>query len=136
MSSVYEEHVMDHYKHPRNRGELEQPDVTVRDTNPLCGDKITVQLVIRDDTIEQAKFQAGGCALSQAGASILFERLPGMSVTDARAYDKQHILDEFGTALSVSRIKCALLALSAVKKALVEYQKEHSAGVTSDVTDN
>ena len=118
MTTIYEEHVMDHYKHPRNSGTISHPTIQFHDTNPLCGDEITLTLRVEKDKITAAKFVAKGCAISQAGASMLFEQLEGKTVREAIALDKQVILDEFGTALSVSRVKCALLALSAVKKSL------------------
>lgn len=117
---VYHEHVLEHYRHPRNAGTL--PDATVRfdDSNPLCGDTIHVDVKVEEGVVVAARFSAAGCAVSQAGASMLFERLEGMPVAEVLAFEKQTILDEFGSALSVSRVKCALLALSAVKKALAK----------------
>ncbi len=117
---VYHEHVLEHYKKPRGTGTL--PDATVRldDSNPLCGDAISVELKVVDGIIVGARHTAKGCAVSQAGASMLFERLEGMTVAHALAFPKEEIMQEFGSALSVARVKCALLGLSAVKKALVK----------------
>lgn len=120
--SVYHEHVMDHYKAPRGRGTLADATITFSDSNPLCGDKITVQLHIADGIIVGARHDASGCAVSQAGASMLFESLEGKRVTDVARMDNNAILGEFGEALSVSRVKCALLGLVAVKKALAQPQ--------------
>lgn len=119
---LYHEHVLDHYKRPRGAGSLSDATVRFNDSNPLCGDTIRVDLKITDDCVVAARFSASGCAVSQAGASMLFERLEGMSVADALALPKEEILGEFGSVLSVSRVKCALLAFSAVKKALVQSQ--------------
>ena len=125
---LYHEHVLEHYKHPRGRGTLTDATISFSDTNPLCGDAITVQLIIDDNTITTARHQGTGCAVSQAGASMLFERLEGLTVLEALALPKETILGEFGSALSVSRVKCALLAFSAVKKALVKNTpEEHHA---------
>lgn len=117
---VYHEHVLDHYRRPRNSGSLADATVRFDDSNPLCGDRVHVDLKVEDGVVRSARFSASGCAVSQAGASMLFERLEGMAVSAVLALDKQTILDEFGSALSVSRVKCALLALSAVKKALMK----------------
>ena len=118
--NLYQEHVLDHYKRPRGRGTLAEATVTFTDTNPLCGDRITVQLRVTDGVIVAARHDASGCAVSQASASMLFEELEGKNVADVLAFPNETILDEFGTSLSVSRVKCALLGLVAVKKALVK----------------
>lgn len=119
---LYHEHVLEHYKKPRGAGTLTEATVRFDDSNPLCGDAIRVELFIEDGAIRSARHTSTGCAVSQAGASMLFERLEGMTVADALALPKEEIMDEFGSALSVARVKCALLALSAVKKALVKSQ--------------
>jgi nitrogen fixation NifU-like protein len=120
MTNIYQEHILDHYKRPRGRGELAEATHSISDSNPLCGDSIEVKLKVVDGVIVSARHEARGCAVSQAGASMLFERLEGMKIRDVMSLSKDELLAEFGSALSVSRIKCALLALSAVKKALVK----------------
>jgi len=119
---IYHEHVLEHYKKPRGTGTLPTATIRYDDSNPLCGDTIRVELRVENERIVAARHTATGCALSQAGASMLFERLEGMSVADALALSKDEMLTEFGSALSVSRVKCALLGWSAVKKALVQSQ--------------
>jgi nitrogen fixation protein NifU and related proteins len=116
--SIYHEHIMDHYKHPRNSGSLESPHYTITDSNPLCGDSTTVFFIEQQGKITQARQFTQGCALAQAGASILFEQLEGKTKEDILAIPKEAILEEFGTELSVSRVKCALLGWSAARKAL------------------
>ena len=118
--NIYHEHIMDHYRNPRNKGRLESPTVSFTDSNPMCGDEINVALEVKGGTIAKARQFTIGCAISQAGASMLFEQLEGKTVKEALAIPKEDILDEFGTELSVSRVKCALLALHATKKALIE----------------
>lgn len=122
--SLYEEHVLDHYHHPRNAGKLEGPDIVFSDSNPLCGDTITIDLILDKDTIKQARHFSQGCAISQAATSMLFERLEGMKIKDVLAMQKEEVLEEFGTTLSVSRVKCALLGLTALKKALVKNARD------------
>ncbi len=113
---------MDHYKHPRKNGTLPQPTITFSDSNPLCGDRITIQLVLEENCIRAARQETSGCAISQAAASMLFERIEGMTLSDVLALEKETVLEEFGTTLSVSRMKCALLAFAALKKAIIEAQ--------------
>ncbi|MFH1750456.1 MAG: Fe-S cluster assembly sulfur transfer protein SufU, partial [Candidatus Micrarchaeota archaeon] len=80
---IYRENVLDHYKNPRNFGKMESPDAKYHDTNPLCGDEIEIMLKIEGDKVSEAKFQGQGCAISQASASILTEKLIGMSLEEA-----------------------------------------------------
>jgi nitrogen fixation protein NifU and related proteins len=138
---MYHEHIMDHYRHPRNRGSLEGPDVSLTDSNPTCGDEINVSMRIKDGKIIEARQFTVGCAISQAGASMLFERIEGRTVADVVRMPKEEILEEFGTELSVSRVKCALLALTAAKKALVEQEAKQgpmqdAGGQEHNATDN
>lgn len=124
----YEEHVMEHYREPHNAGELPSPTIKFEDTNPLCGDKITITLTINDKgIITAARHHSSGCAISQAATSMLFEELEGRKVSEIIMQDKKTILEEFGTTLSVSRVKCALLGLTALKKALVNYEERRNA---------
>lgn len=130
MASIYQDHILDHFKHPRNTGALPDPDLEFSDENPLCGDTITITL--EHDTkgkITMARHVTQGCAISQAGASMLFEQLEGKTIKEALALDKDAVLEEFGTELSVSRVKCALLALTALKKGIVEHETlQHAKG--------
>lgn len=121
--SMYAEHILDHFKRPRNAGALPDPDLEYSDENPLCGDTITITLEHdAKGKITKARHVTQGCAISQAGASMLFEGLEGKTVKEALALDKEALLEEFGTELSVSRVKCALLALTALKKGIVEHE--------------
>ena len=78
---VYRENILEHYKHPRHRGTLEHPDVTYEDANPLCGDRLRMDLQVKDGTIEAVRFSGVGCSISQAAASMLCERIEGMYVS-------------------------------------------------------
>lgn len=113
--ALYREAILDHYKHPRFKGHLENPDVHFHDHNPFCGDEITVELKVEDGRIVEAAFDGRGCAISQASASMLMEEIQGMSLEDARQLDKQAILDLLGIEIGPVRLKCALLSLKALK---------------------
>jgi nitrogen fixation NifU-like protein len=121
---LYEEHVLDHYKHPRGRGTLADANMVFHDTNPLCGDKVTVHLRVVDGVVVAARHESSGCAISQAGTSMLFESIEGKRVADVLVQPNESVLAEFGSPLSVSRIKCALLGLTALKKALVHHESK------------
>jgi nitrogen fixation NifU-like protein len=111
----YREYILDHYKNPRNYGRLDQPDITHEEDNPLCGDVVGMDFKVRDGVIEDVRFHGRGCAISQASASLLTERLKGISLDDAKKIDKNDVLGELGIEISPARIKCALLSLKVLK---------------------
>ena len=116
---MYQEQILDHYKRPRNKGPL--PDAThdARDTNPLCGDEVTLHLRIDGTGIVAAvRFEGHGCAISQASASILTTSLQGLPLVDAQALDRDAILAKLGIPVSAVRLKCALLPLHVLRLAL------------------
>ena len=117
--NFYREQILDHYKSPRNRGELDPHDATAEGQNPLCGDEITVDLRLTDDQrIEAVRFRGQGCAISQAATSMLTEMVQGRSATEVATLDKEALLEEIGIPLTPIRLKCALLGLGVVKVAL------------------
>ncbi|HVH63750.1 MAG TPA: SUF system NifU family Fe-S cluster assembly protein [Candidatus Dormibacteraeota bacterium] len=111
----YREYILDHYKNPRNFGRLEHPDISHEEDNPLCGDVVGMDFRVKDDVIEDIRFHGRGCAISQASASLLTERLKGMSLEEAKKINKDEVLGELGIDISPARIKCALLALKVLK---------------------
>ena len=111
----YREYILDHYKNPRNFGRLEHPDITHEEDNPLCGDVIGMDFQINGGVIEDIRFHGRGCAISQASASLLTERLKGLALEDAKKIGKEDVLGELGIDISPARIKCALLALKVLK---------------------
>ena len=124
-SDIYKEIILDYYKNPRNRGTMESPDAKSRDSNPLCGDVIEIQLKFSDGKVSDIKFNGDGCAISQASASMLTELVMGKSIEDVRKIDKVILLDNLGSPnLGAVRIKCALLPLKVMKSALYEYLGE------------
>jgi nitrogen fixation protein NifU and related proteins len=121
-SDIYKEIILDYYKNPRNRGTMESPDAKSRDSNPLCGDVIEMQLKFSDGKVSDIKFNGDGCAISQASASMLTELVMGKSIEDVRKIDKTVLLDNLGSPnLGAVRIKCALLPLKVMKSAVYEY---------------
>jgi nitrogen fixation protein NifU and related proteins len=115
---VYREEILEHYRHPRHRGVIEHPDVTYEDANPLCGDRIRMDFTIRDRKIEDVKFSGEGCAISQAAASMLCERVVGRPLEEVRAIGREDVLDMLGIELGPVRLKCALLGLKTLKAGL------------------
>src|SRR5579864_3561707 len=111
----YREHILDHFKNPRNFGRLEGADISHEEENPLCGDVIGLDLKVLDGVIDDVRFHGRGCAISQASASLLTERIKGKPLDEAKQLTKQDVLDELGIEISAARLKCALLSLKVLK---------------------
>ena len=118
MDDLYRDYILDHYKHPHNFGELEPHDLEAHEHNPLCGDELTVQIRVKDDRIEDLRFQGHGCAISQAAASIASEELKGMTLEEVGELDAGWMIDLLGIPVSATRRKCALLNLKVVRGAV------------------
>jgi nitrogen fixation NifU-like protein len=119
MDSLYRDYILDHYKNPRNFGELEPHDREWLDHNPLCGDELGVHLVVDDSgTIADLRFHGQGCAISQASASIASEELIGMKADDVAALGADWVIDLLGIDISPTRRKCALLSLKVMRGAV------------------
>jgi nitrogen fixation NifU-like protein len=122
---MYKEIILDYYKNPRNRGTMESPESTARDSNPLCGDVVEMQLKFANGKVTDIKFNGDGCAISQASASMLTEMVMGKSVDEVRQIDKTALLENLGSPnLGAVRIKCALLPLKVMKTALYQHLGE------------
>ncbi len=136
MSSVYTEIILDYYRHPRNKGQLENPQIHAKDSNPLCGDVVEMQMVLDgNNTVKDVRYSGQGCAISQASASMLTELIRGKSLDEIRKISKEDILSLIGGQLSAVRLKCALLSLKVMKTGVYSYlgtvegNKEEIAGL-------
>lgn len=112
---LYREEILDHYKHPRHHGTLEQPDISYEDANPLCGDRIRIDVKVKDGRIEDIAFSGHGCSISQASASMLCERIAGQPLEEVKRLTREDVLEMLGLELGPVRLKCALLALKTLK---------------------
>ena len=132
-SDMYRQQILDHYRNPRNYGELEDPTFSHVGENPMCGDEITMDVALADDgeTIEQVAFRGDGCAISQASASMLSERLPGTTVADLEAMDRDDVIDMLGVDISPIRVKCAVLAEKVAQDGAEIYFGERDADRTT-----
>ena len=120
-SDIYKDIILDYYRNPRNLGDLPNPDVRAKDSNPLCGDIIEMQLKINDGKIEDIRFKGKGCAISQASASMLTETVKGKTLEEVKSMSKTDVLNLIGIDPGPTRIKCALLGLKVIKLGVYGY---------------
>ena len=116
--STYREIVLEHFRHPRNRGPLATADVSVEGANPLCGDRVRVELRMVDETIADAAFTADACVLCVASASLLTEHVRGMRASEARELSDALAFELVGGSVPAARRRCATLPLDTLRRAV------------------
>lgn len=131
-SDMYRQQILDHYKNPRNYGELDDADFSHVGENPSCGDTIRVDVRLEEDgdTIDYVAFSGDGCAISQAAASLLTEELPGTTLSELDEMDRDDVVEMLGVDISPMRIKCAVLA----EKVAQDGAKIHRGEIEIDET--
>lgn len=128
MDDLYREQIIDRYKNPHYRGNLDPHDISYEDDNPLCGDHIRIELrVDEDEVVTEAVFDGRGCSISQASADLLIESVIGKPLEEIKQISKDEILEMLGIELGPVRLKCALLSLKVLKAGLYGL-KEGEAG--------
>jgi nitrogen fixation protein NifU and related proteins len=115
---LYAENILDHSKTPRGKRALANPSVTHGEKNLSCGDGLTLQLLVKDGVIQELGWDGAGCAISQAGMSMLAEELEGKTVAEAAAIGPKHVTDLLGVPIGPRRLKCALLSLHTLQNTL------------------
>jgi nitrogen fixation NifU-like protein len=118
VSGLYGKVIDEHSKRPRNRGSLESPDAAHEDVNPLCGDRIRIELRLEDDRIAEARFGGNACMVATASASLLTEMLRSLPLSEASALTVDRIVSQMHAELRPSRMSCAELPLSVLRLAL------------------
>lgn len=138
MDDLYKEIILDHYRAPRNHGVMENPDVATRGRNPLCGDELDLMLRLEDGRVADVRIRGRGCSISQASASMMTERIKGMTLGEVQDLvdtfksmmleDRELSDDEYDSLGDLEalegvknypvRIKCALLAWNTLLEAL------------------
>lgn len=121
---LYRDIILDHYKNPRNFGHLDKPDVVMEEGNVTCGDKIVMEIKCKGK-IADIRFSGEGCVISQASASMLTEKVKGMSSEKIKKLSRNDIEDMLGTTLTPSRVKCATLPLEVLQKAMVSLKDNY-----------
>ena len=119
---IYNPIVMDHFTHPRNMGEIEDPDGIGEAQNPVCGDTMRLFIKVVGNRINEAKFLAFGCIAAIASSSITTEMIKGKTIEEALAVSKEMVADALG-GLSPIKVHCSVLAEKAIKAAVFDYQK-------------
>ncbi len=120
---MYQENILDHYENPYHRGILEEPALDHRDLNPLCGDEVRIQAHLDDEgRLSEAYFEGEGCVISLASASMLMEAVEGKSFQEIKDMGRQDVLDMLGIKLTTMRVKCAMLPLRTLEKAILLYE--------------
>lgn len=117
-SELYTENLIDHYENPRNFGNLSNATHKAADANLICGDVIEFQLKVDKDIIKDVRFKSSGCAISKASASMLSEKIKNMNLDEIKKLNEKDIFEMLGIHISEARIKCALLSLAVLNKAI------------------
>ena len=117
MSEMYTERLLDHCRHPRNRGHLELPDLAGEEYNALCGDRVRIEARVREGRIAEAWFDGRGCALCLGAASILTEMIAGKALHDLKSVGAVEFLAELQSPIRPARLRCALLPWLAFRRA-------------------
>lgn len=118
MIKLYREHILDHYRHPRNQGTLDDADISSEMDNPVCGDVVRLDIRLKDGQVSEARFSGHGCVISIASASMLTEEILGKTVEDLKALQDEDVFDMMGITLGPVRAKCGLLPLRVLHEGL------------------
>jgi nitrogen fixation NifU-like protein len=130
MSALYSEVILDHFRNPRNFGRLPSPSVACEDVNPLCGDRIRIELAISGGVVEAARFVGDGCAISLASASILTEMVAGAEIDRGEIVSNEELLSSLRSDIKPSRMKCALLPLEVLRSCVKIYRQRSNTSLT------
>ncbi|MBI2625358.1 MAG: iron-sulfur cluster assembly scaffold protein [Candidatus Nealsonbacteria bacterium] len=118
MDSIYKEIILEYYKNPKNYGRIKKPTSSAFLANPLCGDKIRIDVILKKGKVREIKFSGDGCAISQASASLLTEYSKQKKATILKKIGPKKVLQMLGIKIGPARLKCALLPLEVFKKAI------------------
>ncbi|HLD12514.1 MAG TPA: SUF system NifU family Fe-S cluster assembly protein [Candidatus Nanoarchaeia archaeon] len=123
LEELYQEHIMEHYKNPKNKGIITNADIDYQEVNQLCGDEIHLTLTITNGKIATIKFEGKGCAISQSAASLMTEYLKGKTLTQAKKLAQEDVTKQLGVNVGPGRIKCATLIIKALHRGIYLYEQ-------------
>ncbi|HEY4632674.1 MAG TPA: SUF system NifU family Fe-S cluster assembly protein [Candidatus Limnocylindrales bacterium] len=118
MDDLYRDYILEHYRRPHNFGVIEEPDASYEGSNPLCGDRITLMLGLKDGVVDRVGFTGRGCAISQASASLLTDEIKGKPIAEVASFRADDLLDLLGIEISPARLKCAMLSHDSLQRVL------------------
>lgn len=121
--SIYSNVLLDHFRNPRNYGGLPSPDAAYEEFNPLCGDRIRIELEIHDNRIAAARFVGDGCAISIAAASMLTQLVLNADIDQDEVISGEKLLSSLQSDIKPSRMKCAMLPLEALRSCVRNYKQ-------------
>jgi nitrogen fixation NifU-like protein len=122
VDNLYREHILDHYANPRNRGTLDDADVSCEWDNPMCGDVVRIDLRMENGRVSEARFGGQGCVISMASASMLTEEILGKTIEELKALQDEDMFRILGVPLGPARAKCGLLPLQVLQKGLARLE--------------
>lgn len=121
MPILYSDILLDHFRHPRNYGSLDAPDISNEQFNPLCGDRIRIELKLEHSIVNEARFKGDGCAISTAAASLLTEMVLGKDVEELTNMSDARLISALESNIQPARLQCVLLPLQALREGLKDY---------------
>jgi nitrogen fixation protein NifU and related proteins len=124
MPALYSDTLLDHFRHPRNYGRLAAPDISNEQFNPLCGDRIRLELKFLNSKVNEARFKGDACAICTAATSLLTELILGQDLEQLANIPDSRLLAALESDIQPARLQCALLPLLALRAGLKDYQSE------------
>lgn len=124
MPALYSDTLLDHFRHPRNYGNLVAPDISNEQFNPLCGDRIRLELKFEDTKVNEARFKGDACAISTAATSLLTELILGKDVEQLANITDEQLIVALESDIQPARLQCALLPLRALREGLKNYKRQ------------
>jgi nitrogen fixation NifU-like protein len=119
---VYGELIQEHFRRPRNYGPLEAADIRNEDFNPLCGDRVRIEVALNGETIREARFQGDLCMIAKAATSLLTEMIAGAPLESITDFPDQRLIDALGAEIPQSRHQCALLGLRVLQAGVEQWR--------------
>lgn len=122
MPVLYSDVLLDHFRRPRNYGSLAEPNISNEQFNPLCGDRIRIELKLEESVVSEARFKGDGCAISIAAASLLTELITGENIEAISGLTDERLIAALESDIKPARRQCALLALQALREGLTSHR--------------
>ena len=124
MPALYSDTLLDHFRHPRNYGSLDAPDISNEQFNPLCGDRIRLELKFEQTKVNEARFKGDACAISTAATSLLTELILGKDVEQLANITDEQLIVALESDIQPARLQCALLPLHTLREGLKNYKRQ------------